>query len=382
MKNTFIFLIVFAAFIMESCENKPVLPTDISCELDTTAILSVHLNHDMVRFHPMSVIENIDGIETLITYNGLYQSNNLQFLNIQHGGATLENIKLPKEGQDAISQVTSFDYYKQDSIFVISMFYVGIINSNGEVLLKQPINRTNINLRGIDFSEKMIFADYNCPLYYDPQENSLYVGIRSSKFDVFHDGFYNGAIAGKLNLTDMSFEEIPIYYPENFKTQRYGTLRTPNITFLEDKIVYNFQYASTIYSYDKKNATIKKFECDSQFTSNQAQPLEMIGFDQEAIQRYSAMNAIFFRMNYDHHKNLWYRTHFSQNFNEHNGMYGKNEAFLSIWNEAFEKIKEIKLPWNINPLGIFITEENLLFYDVATEDEDVASFKKYSLFCE
>lgn len=375
------FIILFSVFFFNACDNSSNSLTNRNCEVDTTATHSSRINDDMIRFHPNSQVKTIQNKETIITYNGLYNINALQFLNLETGGATIKNISLPSEGIDAISQVTSFYYHNADSIFVISMFHIGIVNSKGKVLMKQPINRDNIKIQGINFSEKAIIADYNCPLYYDAKDNSLYVSIRNNSFDILQDGFYEGSIAGKLHLSDMSFQELPLYYPENFKIERYGTLRTPNITFLNDRIVYNFQYASTVYVYDKKSNKTSKFNCLVDHANNEAQPLKMDGFDEDAIKKYSAMNSLFFRMLYDHYNDIWYRTHFSQSYAEQNGLFGKNESFLTIWDNKFNKIKELKLSQNLNPLAIFPTKDALFIFNVESNVENIVIFKKYRISC-
>ncbi len=351
------------------------------CQIDTTGQRTLPITDEMIDFHPNAQAVEINDIPTILTYNDLQSSNTLQALNAIAGGSTIPSIRFAQEGKEALTQLTSFFFHNPDSIFVASPYYLGLVNAQGDVLFKQPINRESVKMDGIDFAEKLITSDADSPLYYNAAENCLYVGLRSAQYSIFQDGFYEGAIAAKIDLNEWRVEELPIFYPERLQKERFSTLKTPNITFLPDRIVYGFRYAANVYVYDLRSEQTQVFPCASGFTKNEAEPLVMATFDQNVLNKYNAVNPAFFRMTYDPYRQVWYRAHFSEKYGEENGIFGKNETFLSVWDDTFEPLTELKLPWNLNPMALFPTREGLLLYNLEKTDENVARYQLYRLDC-
>jgi hypothetical protein len=367
--------------IITACSHEKRIDS-IDCRIDTEQNLSINIEANLVRLNSRSQIKRINGQDIIFTYNGLYNANNLQVINLQ-GRNSLPSIPLPSEGKDALVGVKSFYVHSQDSIFILTSYYLAIINMQGRVLVKHPINRKDSKITGIDFSKRAIFSTYHDPPYFSAKENALYVGLINIDSDPFTKSeYYEGAIAGKLNLSNLTLEELPIYYPEKLREKRYGTLRIPNVSFLEDKIVYGFQYTSSIYIYDKKSGKTTQIPCRSQYARNEAPPVgDMTVFDRDKLDVYHASNSRFFRMIYDPYRNLWYRMHFDESHTERNGVYGKKGLFIIIWDENFQKIDEFQIHFKYNPFLLFPMKEALLLFDASVEDENVFVFKKIETDC-
>lgn len=374
--------ITFAILALTACQQASKgNSSGTPCQIDTTGQRTLPITDEMIDFHPNAQAVEINSIPTVLTYNDLQGSNTLQALNAIAGGSTIPSIRFAQEGKEALTQLTSFFFHNPDSIFVASPYYLGLVNAQGDVLFKQPINRESVKMDGIDFAEKLITSDAYSPLYYNVAENCLYVGLRSTQYSIFQDGFYEGAIAAKIDLNEWRVEELPIFYPERLQKERFSTLKTPNITFLSDRIVYGFRYAATVYVYDLRSEQTQVFPCASGFTKNEAEPLVMPTFDQNVLNKYNAVNPAFFRMTYDPYRQVWYRAHFSEKYGEENGIFGKNETFLSVWDDTFEQLVELKLPWNLNPMALFPTREGLLLYNLEKIDENIARYQLYHLEC-
>ncbi|HMN90620.1 MAG TPA: DUF4221 family protein, partial [Saprospiraceae bacterium] len=290
------------------------------------------------------------------------------------------SIQIPKEGPGGMSEVGSFFYHNADTIFLLSQYSFSIINTEGKSLFSTKINQNNSALKGIDFSVLSIYPDlaHSAPIYYRANEHALYVPVKHVGSE-FSASYYSYPICARILLPEFKVELLPIYYPKAFENKWYGLLDKPNITFLDDKIIFSFKNNSNIFMYDDKLKNTTTYEIPSKYCDNQAKPLSVnLKDDGEAINKHLNNSPIFFGLIYDKFRNQYYRLHTAPSNNED----GTRRGYLTFLDADFNIMTEVALPYrkyalfrtnNVMPEGLILHKNK--------ESEDLAEIHLYSISC-
>ncbi len=343
------------------------------CKIDTSQVVKISIEGNMINYYDLDQFFLDGKKKILIGYNR--PANQLEFIDFDKKRG-IYNIPFSEEGPNAIPKVNGFFYHNKDSIFIVSTFSLLLINDKGEIKFSKKINRENSDISCIDFSRQFIDVHRDRPLYFDEDENALYFSIRRVDYDQWSfPEHYEGSICAKLSLQTFEVELLPVYYPQDFKETNYGLLNPPNITFLRDKIIYNFKINSKVYVYDKKTSRIKEISPNSKYSNQSASPYFGLTGDQPSLVKHITANPDFGRLIYDEFHNLYYRFLLIPKVDSR----GKG-LYLSILNENFEIIKEFKFPAGHFHLGALPTPDGLMSY-IYGQKENESRYKFFKLIC-
>ncbi len=353
------------------------------CQIDSTAEIVVQLENNMKWRHRWAQWKELDSVSYYIGLNR--QSGQLECIDIKSRKPYVL-VVYPKEGPLIVSEPHGFYVHNLDSIFIFSQFRLFLMNKEGKIRRYWNINRPelgSLTVRGIDFGE-LNFANTisnDIPLYYDDDENSLYFGLINIKTDKYDPAFYKHPICGRFNLNDSTFTSLPIYFPEDYQKNIY-VLDQPNITFLDDRIIYNFKIYSKFYIFDKESGKITEYDCPSWFTPNIVAPLiAQPGEDRiQAELTNLSMNPEFRAVQYDPFRDCYYRFHYGPypgNPNEGRRGY----LYLCIMNSDLQKISETRMNLEHSYQGAVITPNGLMVSRWSKE-EGLGTYTFFKSECE
>jgi hypothetical protein len=367
-------------FLLTSCRNAPNNGAS-SCELVESKEISLAGNPDMgsEAYRIYQFIHTNDQ-SLLIGYS--YYRHQLNFWNIRDGVAEYV-VPLGKEGPDAIPEVNSFFFHNPDSIFIIGRFNIHLIDQQGKARQNLRINQDNSPLQGIDFSQRSIYVDmeHSSPLFYDPEEGCLYFPVKNMGTPQSTDYYKNNSICARLNVRTLRVEELPIRYPVEFTRGLYGMLDKPNITFLADRIVYNFKINSKVHVYDKRTGVQTVVDFPSVYTSNQIPTVSGNAMDDPAqLARHIETHPFFRRVLYDERRDVYYRLHSSAMLEERNQAGKLRDFFLTVIDGSLERFLEMRILPELNFTPIGVAEEGVLLFKPAAKEDDM-SFQAYRFDC-
>jgi hypothetical protein len=376
MRCFYLFLNITITFAFFSCGKEHRATVYQNCQIDTT-IQVLHIPSNFGSLYRICQQVKIKDENFLVGYD--YMLNQLEIWNFDK--LTPEKIiQIPKEGPGGMSEIGSFFYHNADTIFLLSQYSFGIINAEGESLFYTKINQHNSALKEIDFSVLSIYPDlaHSAPIYYRSNEHALYVPVKHSESE-FSASYYSYPICARILLPELRVELLPIYYPQEFKDQWFGLLDKPNITFLDNKIIYSFKNNSRIFVYDDVSQKSTAYDVQSKFCDNKATPLNAnLKNDGEAINKHLNSSPIFFGLIYDQFRDQYYRLHTAPSNTED----GTRRGFLTFLDADFNIIDEIALPFR--KYALFRTNvvmpEGLILHQ-NKDIEDLAEIHYYNVKC-
>ena len=136
-------------------------------------------------------------------------------------------------------------------------------------------------------------------------------------------------------------EEIP-----NVGEREYPYMGQPNVTFLPDKILYNYPVDSHIYVMDRASGESQAFEANSNFTSNQAAPCDWKNYAD--CERHRVENPHFYEVRYLPDRDMYARLHVNgQAFDatqDLGTMLSGKKLYLTVFDNQFSVVGESELP--------------------------------------
>ena len=148
------------------------------------------------------------------------------------------------------------------------------------------------------------YAMSTTDIYYDEARRSLLYCVANQSTSpasfFLREVFLDGAPAVSHPL--MLPEEIP-----NVGEREYPYMGQPNVTFLPDKILYNYPVDSHIYVMDRASGESQAFEANSNFTSNQAAPCDWKNYAD--CERHRVENPHFYEVRYLPDRDMYARLH-------------------------------------------------------------------------
>lgn len=315
----------------------------------------------------MAQYANIGGDDILIGYN--HNTNQIQFKNLTRKTNDY-SISLVSEGPKSIPEVVSFYYHNQDSLFILSLFSLSLVDAQGNIKWIDKINREGSRVKGMDYKYDAIWCDINhgSPIYFDDDEGSIYFAFKP--YYRTDKRRFQQSPCGKLRLSDFSVERLPIFLPEKFRKNYYGPFEEINFLFQDDRIIYCSPLEPTIYSYDKNSGKIKEYDFQLKYTRNFAPPLSpSIDEGSPEVLRYFNENPRFFPVLFN--GTWYYRCHMT----EYNPTTASRNKFVTIFDTNFNLVLEAQLPKSSRMMASNIpTPSGLLLYQQLEEREDIDQY--------
>jgi len=306
---------------------------------------------------------NKNTTEYYINYNEAF--NVLLFFNLNTKDFE-KKVQFKKSGPSQLHNCEEF-VIKGDTIIVNDILDIKLFDATGELL--KSINMENLcsNLKdeyqlskpGINIGNlfKMDFNDKN---------NSIVLRT-FRRILPYKDGFYKNPYFCEYNFDTESGNSISVLYPDElYGNMYYDDLATPNIISLDNLIIYNFHFKSSIYIYDKET---KKTE-EKKFHSQHIPDL-VKGVKRSTV---SGITNLFFGPKYYNLKYDEYNEKFYLLYSD--GAKEQENKYLITFDKTFQKLGEITLPTSFSP-NYVISKKGLLFRNI--EDLDYYSFNLYAI---
>lgn len=350
------------------------------CEIDTASIIQVHAP----AITPIYGITQQLGPSQFIGYTPIIHS--IDWVDLSNSQSPLtKRLQLLHEGPKGIDNVKDVYFHNSDTIFVACAYHLFIIDSEGAIIRKIPINQSSSPLKGIDFSSVYLYANgkNGTGIHYYPEEKSLYIPFKASRYDQFTiPDHYEVPILAKWDISNDSVAILDLKYPDKFREQSYGLLNRPNISYLENKILYNFKVDSDIYVYELETQKLLTHKCPSKLADD-AEPFLVRGTvsrDPEALVNHVRVNPDYGVVIFNPYRNEYYRSLlFPDDFSV--GEKHLKKMSLMVLSPEFEIIKEIILPkGTVSFMTRIFTEKGVLL-PVLSDDEDTKLYRHLQLTC-
>jgi hypothetical protein len=187
--------------------------------------------------------------------------NSLRFYALEDGRQLFRREFFNAKSPEGLYQIAGFDVISTDSILVVGLYGSGLklINGNGEILkdfnllgpgneLFEARGRRNVSTTSpIDIlSDKRLlingFPDYD---------------LR----DPF--AYFENTVGMLIDLKAETFDYLPVRWPKSFKGNLWNFNYTMQNMDGTNWVLYNFSSSDSLYRYDLKNNSIRKFSASS-----------------------------------------------------------------------------------------------------------------------
>ncbi|MBW3466959.1 DUF4221 family protein [Arthrospiribacter ruber] len=252
-------LIPFIIVSLVSCKESHTLDVSNLDELELSfkkKVIEIDENYlsSYMDWHPYTTEETT----MLVGYN--QRMHSLDFFDLEKLQA-VEQIKLEKEGPNAIGAVQGFFLHSKDSVFLFERGKLHLGNLKGEVYSTFQL----YDLFGFE-SKGEPNVNHYFKLKYFPDSHSI----------LFYITFHNSSnlekqespLVSEFNIEKKEFKSLPIYHSDVYKKNNG---RMGFITYLgfqdkmNEKFIFNFQYDPNIYSLDK-NSKISDSNLEDDFS--------------------------------------------------------------------------------------------------------------------
>lgn len=339
-------------------------------ELDVTSS-SIELTEEYLNNYYTQTAFSNDGDDYMVAYN--HKTHHIDLFNL----TTKEKhtIQLHAEGQSAIPQRVDALYANTpNAIWIYAMGSVYLLNNEGEIDKKYnlPVDEGEHIINNANYSNATIKLDY------DAKSNSLrYVTVDMSDKSYFYINEFD------LETETVKKTELPYTEAEQGIGEKFGWMQHPNVTYRNNRVIYNFPFNSNVYTLNLDTQEMDSFGGKSKFTKNTTSETDLASMDNWF--RHTIENVHFYEVNYDTHKDCYYRLHSEGvdfNSNVEMGELLKNKRlYLTIFDGDLNVINEFEFAKDKYPLsggdvllgGLFLINDSsgkeaeqyeLLEYDV------------------
>ncbi len=316
-----------------------------ACEIDSSFNLEIPVEQPYSHDYRYTQIVTIDEKVILIGINKY--ANQLDFINLTDKKPE-KWLTFESDGPVSMPSLKAFYYHNADSIFLFNDYKIGLADSKGKFAFVIKVNNPNSPVKGIDFSETYLHARAEDPLYFDPEAGWLYFGLHHVAHNQWSKDYYRHSICGRLDLSDLAFEVLPIYFPDSYKLNRYGLLNNYNITYSANKIIYNFNNSSKIFIFDTGTASVKSIRAESKFAVADAAIYKGEDRDVENLIEHADENPIYLKIIPELSTGNFYR--FTWLPEPEKNL--KKRAALTVFSPDFNLLSETLTPRNISPYWV------------------------------
>lgn len=361
--------------ILFSCNNdNSIISNKMSSrnitELDITSS-SIELTEEYLNNYYTQTAFSNDGVDYMVAYN--HKTHHIDLFNL----TTKEKhtIQLHTEGQSAIPQRVDALYANTpNAIWIYAMGSVYLLNNEGEIDKKYnlPVDEGEHIINNANYSNATIKLDY------DAKSNSLrYVTVDMSDKSYFYINEFD------LETETVKKTGLPYTEVEKGISEKFGWMQHPNVTYRNNRVIYNFPFNSNIYTLNLDTQEMDSFGGKSKFTKNTTSETDLASMDNWF--KHTVENVHFYEVNYDTHKDCYYRLHsegvdFNSNV-EMGELLKTKRLYLTIFDGDLKVINEFQLAKDKYPLsggdvllgGLFLINDSsgkeaeqyeLLEYDV------------------
>ena len=162
--------------------------------------------------------------------------------------------KLELEGSEKIEVVRAFYVHTPDSIFIKSRNFVYIVNQKGSAFYKvNTATEANNSISGINLDQYQPTANQKegRGMYF--KSGKLYMPLNYYVVKEWIDpaGFASDVVLlSAFDVENKQFKQLPIFYPEIFRSNLYGFLSKMTVNYGGDNIYYSFVGFPELYIYN------------------------------------------------------------------------------------------------------------------------------------
>ena len=330
-------LLLSFLIILFSCNNdNSIISNKMSSrnitELDVISN-SIELTEEYLNNYYTQTAFSNDGNDYIVAYN--HKTHHIDLFNL----TTKEKhtIQLHTEGQSAIPQRVDALYAKTpNTIWIYAIGNVYLLNNEGEIDKKYnlPVDEGEHIINNANYSNATIKLDY------DADNNSLrYVTVDMSDKSYFYISEFD------LETETVKKTELPYTEAEQGIGEKFGWMQHPNVTYRNNRVIYNFPFNSNVYTLNLDTQEMDSFGGKSKFTKNTTSETDLASMDNWF--KHTVENVHFYEVNYDTHKDCYYRLHsegvdFNSNV-EMGELLKTKRLYLTIFDGDLKVINEFQL---------------------------------------
>jgi hypothetical protein len=282
---------------------------------------------------------------------------------------------LASDGPNALGQIQSLYWHNEDSIFMYERGKLHIVTSKGEKVDSIDLYEVYGNL---DLGEPV--CNFYFKLNYVKEiKEVLFFMVKPT---LESKGKSNLSLITSLAVENKEVKLLPIKHTEHFENLNghVGFIAYLGFSgFLNEKMIYNFQYESPLYAYSPIGDVIDQSSIHEEKKINELLTQE----DSEVFDRHAIENPHFLSPVPDPWKNLIYRFTWGApvpNLGE-NGFTEKSSS-ISVFDSELNLIQEFSLPSYTYQINNWFVNENGLYLNVAHPKNETVSedFLVFDLF--
>lgn len=374
MTKYYSMLVLLLSLITCSCAFESTNQSaDKGCSIDSLQVLNIEAPEIATLYR----VNHSIGDGVILAYNTLRHT--LDWIDLNKEEKVLDRrLDLASEGPRGIEKVRGLFYHNQDSIFLLSAYHFYLISYSGQLLKKVRINNEGSPIKGIDFTQHFIYANgkNGVDMYYDADEDALYLGCKASRYDQFTiPEHYQAPLVGKWNLGENRVDLLDIYYPEQFLSNSYGLLNRPNITFVPGKIIYNFKISSKVYIYDMNTQETEIIDLPSRYAVQEAVAFTGNSGDPEQMVEHINKTSDYGKLTYNPYNNKYYRSIFVPNASKP----GTKKQIFNVLSSSFELLQDTEVPKGTIVFSGLIPSSKGVYAACSTDSEDQKRFRLLTL---
>lgn len=345
--NTLVILsILFLSLtLLTNCQSDQVSSKSSDYKIDSTKLsIGLQSNSLFNTAFVSSQYVTVDKIDYLVGYD--FNQHQLEWFDITNGSA-LKIQKLPRVGPDGVPNLYSFYVHNLDSIFILGLRNIKIVDINGRVKRSIPINfSTEREKNDIDFQQYSLYNTprNNSPIYYSSAQGKLYAAVKPNVSRLSTEKF-DHPLCVSYDLENDLFEFLPIKLPKEYHKQFFPKDK-PSLSFYDDIIIYNFPFSSKIYIYNFTTGASQIFPSKSQLIPNEVKPMLKSQLDdQTQALMHISTHSEFLPTYYSNTSQQYYRMAFAPlNEDEAKGNEGKRgKVLISVFDKELNLLDEILL---------------------------------------
>lgn len=315
-----------------------------------------------------------DTTEWLYGYN--YRMHALDCYDLQNKRIT--QLPFQKEGGSAVNRIYGLHVCSPDSIWVFDETQRALLlNGKGEVL------RSVLLTEGMEDGQFAIvdrnYAMSSADLYYDQTRRSVLFCAKDQSTSPA--SFF----VREVFLDSLPAKHYPLQLPAeipNVGEREYPYMGQPNVTFLPDKILYNYPVESHVYVMDRTSGETRTYDADSNYTKNQAEPSDWKTYAD--CEKHRVENPHFYEVRYIPDRDMYIRLHVNgQAFDatkDLGELLASKKLYLTVFDNQFSVVGESELASNRYCLftGWCATSDALLlFVDNPLLKEEKGEYLEY-----
>lgn len=322
--------------------------------------LAIRINENTLQeYYLLSSFKTEDGAEVIVGYNDMTHA--LDIIDLQN--KEVSNVFFQKEGVDAIPlSVTGLHAYKKDSIWLYNYGNIYLMNNKGTLKTTIPTLTDDLVIVNTNYSMGSV------KLYFNKKRRSLFYASKSFVYEHFVDS--NTIV--KYRIKESSFLK-------GKEATEYGWKQTPNISYTDNVIIYNYPIASDFYVIDLSTGDEFVFGGKSRYTNNISNQIGTI-FTFDNAERHKVENIHFFEFLYSKKYNSYFRLHLGEgeciDGKDLYESYNQKKLYITVFDKDFSVIHETELipnkycyinSWVSVDSGLILFNKQATIYNEETE---------------